>query len=270
MCLHGIGPGLISGLARLLGMRVVVTYHSRNYDHAKWSRIGRLALRLGERTTFRFADKVIVVAAWLEQELALSYAMHRGKLVHIPNGVSELGAEPCYPPSGELEAGFVLAVGRLVPEKGFDYLIRAAQAANVRLVIAGAADHDSAHARDLLASAGDRITFLGRQPRERLRWLYENARLFVLPSFHEGMPLAALEAISCGTPVLLSDIPANRDLALPPDRYFSTGREDILAERLTEAHPSSFRFAQTLRKSFDWDEIAAQTVETLEQVARGD
>src|SRR3546814_15210365 len=63
----------------------------------------------------------------------------------------------------------------------------------------------------------------GVQSRATLKCLYEHCALFVMPSYHEGLPIAALEAASCGARILLSDIPANLELGLEPMNYFPVG-----------------------------------------------
>src|SRR3546814_5182412 len=81
--------------------------------------------------------------------------------------------------------------------------------------------------RALRARASDRVIFLGTQSRSVLKCLYENCSLFVIPSYHEGLPIAALEAASCSAPMILSDIAANRDLGLDSERYFQIGRAHV-------------------------------------------
>ena len=60
--IHAIGPALLAPLARALGLAVVVTHHGEDYRRAKWGRLARAALRLGERCAVRHAERVIVVA----------------------------------------------------------------------------------------------------------------------------------------------------------------------------------------------------------------
>jgi len=51
-------------------------------------------------------------------------------------------------------------------------------------------------------------------------------------NYHEGLPIALLEAMSCGVPVLVSDIPANKEVDLPWKRYFRCGDVDDLKNRI--------------------------------------
>jgi len=269
--IHAIGPGLMTPIARLLGLRTIVTYHSRNYEHGKWGGFAKFMLRQGERMSMTFAQRVIVVAPWLMDELARAYPCHAHKLVYIPNGVPDLPVGQSTTDFG-LEPGYILAVGRIVPEKGLDYFIEAYRRSGSqrKLVIAGDADHSSPYSRELLACADDRVIFTGRVARDALGKLYREAGVFVLPSYHEGLPISALEAAACGVPMLLSDIPANRDVGLPERNYFPAGDAGHLADLLSK-DPSEFSVdSQAITSRFDWDQAARQTMEILSEVgARG-
>ena len=58
--IHGVGPSLVVPLARLLGLRVVVTHHGPDYDREKWNTLAKTILRLGESWGMRFANERIV------------------------------------------------------------------------------------------------------------------------------------------------------------------------------------------------------------------
>src|SRR5260221_4349777 len=108
---------------------------------------------------------------------------------------------------------YVLLVSRLVREKRHLDLIEAFRRADLddwKLVIVGAADHADAYAREVVSVAErtERVVTTGFQSGVALHGLYANAGLFVLPSSHEGLPIAILEALSFGVPVVASDIPA--------------------------------------------------------------
>jgi glycosyltransferase involved in cell wall biosynthesis len=106
--IHGIGPALMTPLARLLGLKVVVTHHGRDYRRAKWGPFARTLLKVGEQLALRFANAVIAVSQTLAAELCAEKPEVVGKVVFIPNGVSTL------PPSAE-GADDPLATWRLEP-----------------------------------------------------------------------------------------------------------------------------------------------------------
>lgn len=264
--IHAIGPALLTPVARALGLKVVMTHHGRDYDRAKWGRVAKAMLRLGERLGLAFANEVIAVAPTLAEDLRRAVPNRAARIHYVPNGAPAL--EPTQTATEVLErfgltAGeYVMTVGRFVPEKGFDYLVRAFRRSGSRrkLVIVGSAIHQSDYATRLSSEADEQVLLIGNQPRSVLRRLYEHADLFVLPSFHEGLAISALEAIQCGTPMLLSDIVPNLDLGLPPGNYFPVGDEDALASALGRPG-SEFAFdVERVRAAFDWTAIAAQTL----------
>ncbi len=265
---HAIGPALMAPLAKSLGMKVIVTHHSRNYLHSKWNKLARRVLRLGEWCAVSFADRVIAVSPSLAEELRERYGSRAKAVAYIPNGAPHFEAAPSAEEQqavldkfGLTSGRFILGVGRLTPDKGFHDLVAGFEQAKTDsvLVIAGKADFEDNYSRALKAHAGDRVIFAGHQDRRTLQSLYRHAGLFVLPSHHEGMPIAALEALSLGAPILMSDIGANLDLELPKAHYFPAGNEGALAARLS-APLENYRFdASALLRRYQWDEIARRT-----------
>jgi len=272
--IHAIGPSLLAPLARALGLRVVMTHHGADYERARWGGFAKLVLRLGERFGVSTAHRIIAVAPSLADRLKSEFPSRAAAIRFIPNGAAALddshSAEDILTRFGLASKGFVLGVGRLVPEKGFDYLIRAFRDSGTdrKLALVGGATHESAFARDLLRQADDQVVFLGPQPRAVLRRLYEHADLFVLPSFHEGLAISALEAANCATPMLLSDIAANRDIGLPAGNYFPVGNERALADQLARPARDFDYNVDEVRSRFDWDRIAGQTLEIYRGLLR--
>jgi len=94
--------------------------------------------------------------------------------------------------------------------------------------------------------------------------LNKAAGLFVLPSYHEGRSIAALEALHAKVPVLLSDIEANIDIGLPAKHYFKAGSREDLAAKLSEDW-QSFGGQDLDLSPFDWELIARATLNELEK-----
>jgi glycosyltransferase involved in cell wall biosynthesis len=169
-------------------------------------------------------------------------------------------------------------VGRHVPEKGFHDLIAAFRKidSDWKLVMVGAADHEDDYSRSLKqqAAAVNNIVMTGFQKGRALGELYSNAGLFVLPSYHEGLPIVALEAMSYNLPMLLSDIPANREV-VSPGETFPVGDVDALAEKLSRfiRNPAEYfekgiheERRKRLETEFNWDIIARKTLEVYASV----
>ncbi len=66
--IHAIGPGLLTPIARLLGLKVLVTHHGADYDRAKWGAAARCMLRAGEWASLRMANGVICVAPSMTEQ----------------------------------------------------------------------------------------------------------------------------------------------------------------------------------------------------------
>ena len=279
--LHAIGPGLLAPLARLLRFRLLFTHHGEDYRRQKWGRGSRLALRLGELLAVRFAHRIITVSKATKTRLCDRFAKQADRIVHIPNGITRMVAEPAssslLAQFGLTRGNYIVTVGRLVPEKAQDLLISAFRQARLdhrepacKLLIIGASDHESAYAQSVIAEADDNIVFAGRQPRDAVLSLNRDAGLFVLPSYHEGLSIAALEALDVGPPVLLSDIEENENIGLPEQHYFRTGSVDDLSKKLeadfdTYAVPAEFNLSV-----YDWDRIARLTLKQIDQIVGKD
>lgn len=274
--IHGIGPALLGPLVRLLGMKLIVTHHGQDFERAKWNSIAKAVLRLGEQCAVRAAHRVIVVSKSVTEELRRQNRRREARIEYIPNGATELPADPTLGDEmaplralGLTPGGYILAVGRLVPEKAFHLLIDAFRAAkpDCKLAIVGRADHDDAYSRKLLAQASNSVVFCGFQKHGVLRSLYRNAGLFVLPSTHEGLPIAALEAANFGAPMVLSDIQANLDIGLNAQNYFASGNVHALATKLRQDFRSFQVDAQEIGRRFDWGAITEATQKVYARLA---
>lgn len=272
--IHAVGPALLTPLARLSGLPVVVTHHGSDYERAKWGWAARIVLRLGEILGGRYASEVIAISKSIA-DLVKRRCDRDPHLIY--NGVripQRSAATDFLQQLGVAPGGYVLTVARFVPEKGLSELLDAFRGINGQrqLVIAGDADHETPYSRKLRqsAAADARVVLTGYITGEPLHQLYSHARLFVLPSHHEGLPIALLEAMSYGLGVLASDISANRELDLPPERYFRCGDirglqegiETLFYKELTATERQAMQ--AKLKERYDWERIAEQTIEVYE------
>ncbi len=269
---QNIGPAFFLPFLRSFGIKTVLTCQSINYRHQKWGRFARLMLRMGEFLGMKFADKVIVVSHATKVFLEEKYG--RRDLEFIPNGVNL----PVLIPTGDtlkkyrlLPKKYILTVCRLVPEKGVHDLIAAYQMLKdpeFKLVIAGDDYYETEYSRNIKesAKANADIVLTGAIFSGALQELYSNAGLFVLPSYYEGLPIVLLEAMSYGASVLISDIPANRELPLPEYRYFLPGDVDTLSKKILKlfnfiSEDEKDKYNKILKEKYSWDRIAKRTFE---------
>ena len=156
----------------------------------------------------------------------------------IPNGIGDLPkpqSDSILQDFGLTPGRYLLTVARIDPQKCQLDLIEAyrrAQPAGWKLALAGGADYASDYSRAVARAAQETpgVVMLGHQKQAALAELYTNAGAFVLPSSHEGQPIAVIEALGYGCPVLLSDIPAHRELGITAGQYFEVGNIGELAD----------------------------------------
>lgn len=269
---HAIGPALLVPFGRMMGLKVVMTNHGPDYDRAKWGGLARRILRTGERFGTRWSNAVIVISRTIAGILDREYGRRDTDLIY--NGVMKpdiIREDDMLVRYGLKKGGYILAVGRLVEEKGFHDLItawRKSGRTDIPLVIAGDADHEDDYSRRLKSMAAEAgVIMTGFVKGSPLAQLYANARLFVLPSYHEGLPIVLLEAMSYRLDALTSDIPANMLSQLNDEDHFVTGDTGSLCEalrrKLATGNAGSRRYDLS---DYDWDVIARRTVEVYEKV----
>lgn len=278
--IHAIGPALVTPLARLLGLKVVFTHHGPDYDRDKWGFLAKNLLKFGECLGCLFANHVIVISDVIKDLIAKKW--HRTKNVSlIYNGVptpdfshdleyfNSLGIE---------ENKYVLGMCRFVPEKHLHDLVDAfilvkkkKEAAgipfNIKLVLAGDTDFEDDYSRSLKKKAREEGVILpGFVRGKKLHSLLTNALCYSLPSSHEGLPIALLEAMSYKLPVIVSSIPANLEVGLPKECYHKVADVDHLAELLEKYIDKPAERIDYDMSSYDWDKVATQVAEVYESL----
>lgn len=290
---HAIGPALLVPYAKMLGMKVVFTHHGPDYDRDKWGFAAKIMLKLGERMGCMFADEVIVISDVIRNLIKRKY--NRVNHVHlIYNGVSkpEICDYPEYFKELGIEKGkYILGMCRFVPEKNLHHLVEAFakiiptpslprgdeyQSSNkgnissptggvgvgCKLVLAGDTDFEDDYSRSLKEMARKNgVVLTGFIKGKKLHSLLTNCLCYCLPSSHEGLPIALLEAMSYGVKVIVSDISANKEVGLPESDYFPVGNVDALAEKLKTVINQPLQHVDYDMKKYDWEKIADQVAD---------
>lgn len=279
--IHAVGPALFTPLARAFGLRVVVTHHVLNYENEKWGFVARSILRLGERAGMIFANGRIAVSVALASRMERIY---RVPVRAIPNGIDRpqtMQSTATLKAFGLTPNRYALTVARIDEQKRQLDLIEAFARASQpawKLAIVGGADYSSGYARAVAKAAHETagVVLLGHQTGDALAELYTHAGTFVLPSSHEGQPIAVLEAMSYGCPTILSDIPPHREIGAASAQFVAVGDVAALAQRLgaTFAARSSRRCdgaeRERLMQRHDWRQIARHTLDVyIAALAKG-
>ena len=269
--IHAIGPALLAPFARLLGMKVVMTNHGPDYDRGKWGKLAKAFLRTGERFGTKASNRVIVISTVIADILKNKYGREDTDLIF--NGVNrpDKSKNTDYIKSLGLEPGkYIVGVGRFVEEKGFHDLIEAYSQLpdkSFKLVLAGDSDHPDAYSEKLKEQARQAgVVLTGYIRGEKMNQIMTNAALFAMPSYHEGLPIALLEAMSYDLDVLVSDIPANTIKELDAKDFFPVGNVDELSKALARKLESAPNRRQHDLSRYDWDHIADQTEELYQQL----
>ena len=164
---HTEGPCVLCGLPKLFGKKVVVTIHGLDHMRQKWGRFASAYIMRGEKAAVRHADSIIVLSKGVKDYFLEKYGR---ETVMIPNGIDPAEIRPADEITKQFglePRDYILFLGRLVPEKGIHYLIRAYKGLRTdkKLVIAGGTSDTDAYVRQLYDMAGDdpSIIFTGFQ-----------------------------------------------------------------------------------------------------------
>lgn len=278
---HTEGPCVLCGLPKLFGKKVVVTVHGLDHMRQKWGRFASWYIMEGEKAAVRHADRIIVLSKGVQNYFLEKYGR---QTVLIPNGIDHsetLPAEKISEQFGLASRDYILFLGRLVPEKGIHYLIRAYQQLHTdkKLVIVGRTSDTDQYVAQLheLAKDNPSIIFTGFQEGDVMKELYSNAYLYVLPSDLEGMPLTLLEAMNYGCCCVTSDIEECAAVIEGCGFTFPHGNADALREVLQDLcdHPkkteeSRENARKVVSAKYTWEEITAQTDALYSEVLKED
>lgn len=269
---HALGPGLPAPVVRYCShARVVLTVHGLDGERAKWGRVARTVLQAAEWMSARVPDATVVVSNALAEYYLEVYSRPTSTIVNGVTAKEPLPPGPTLERLGLIPGRYVLYVGRLVPEKSPDALIRAFRETrtDMSLALVGGSSFTDGFSAEVqrLAHGDSRIVMPGYLYGNELREIYSNAAVFVLPSMVEGLPLTLLEAASYGLPVIASAIPPHVEVLQssgPGQRLVPPDDEAALRHAIEEALSdlaAERRGAKALRShvlaTYSWDVATA-------------
>ena len=269
--IHAEGPAVMSWLPRLMGKHVVVTIHGLDHQRLKWGRFASRYIMQGEKNAVKYADEIIVLSRNVQRYFKDIYGR---ETVYIPNGVNKKPIRPADQIKskwGLEQNSYILYLGRIVPEKGVHYLIKAFKEIRTdkKLVIAGGSSDTGEYMRELkvLAKGDSRIIFTDFVQGRLKHELYSNAYIYCLPSDLEGMPLSLLEAMSYGNCCLTSDIDECTEVVGDKAVTFKKGNVDDLRGQLQTLIDDSRTVgkykavtADYILEKYNWDDVVDKTI----------
>jgi D-inositol-3-phosphate glycosyltransferase len=248
-----------------------------------------------ERALVRDADAVIAECPQDSADLVRLYEADADRLTMVPCGFDPLEFKPTNKAVARAALGLhpdefiVLQLGRLVPRKGIDNVIRSLahlpRHVPARVLVVGGESREPDELRTpeiarlrrvaLDYDVPDRVTFTGHRRRDELRLYYAAADVFVTTPWYEPFGITPLEAMACGTPVVGSEVGGIQysvsngvtGLLVPPNDPAA------LAAKLTELYenPALARAMgragiKRARQMFTWEQVTQQLVDVYESV----
>jgi len=222
--------GLVaSKIKLLLGIPYVITFHALGkirMIHQKENDAFPASRLDIEQMIVQDADYIIAECPQDKQDLIEHYDADPTRITIIPCGFSSHEFSPASKAGARRRLGLhkndvvLLQLGRIVPRKGVDNVIRAMhylkEVPNIKLLVVGGSDEKPDFDRDpefkrlkALAKAEgveDKVVFTGRRNRKQLKYYYQAADFFISTPWYEPFGITPLEAMACGTPVIGSDV----------------------------------------------------------------
>ena len=274
---HGVGNSLFLPWLKVVPGRTVVTIDGPDWERPKWGRLARRVLKLSAKMAVGMADAVITDSLVSQRY----YQDHFGKATtYIPYGadIAAGQASDALAQYGLSERGYLLFVGRLIPDKGVHFLIEAFEGlkTDIKLVIVGDSPLFPEYIAELRSTPDTRIKFLGYVFGEPYRQLCAHAFAYVQPSLVEGTSPALLAAMGAGNCVVVNSIPEN--LETIGDAGLSFARNDasdlrrvlqMLLDRPDMVSDHRAMARQRVAEVYNWDTIALRHEMVYQMVLAG-
>lgn len=279
--IHSVETSFVLPLLRLR-YKVIVTAHGLGSKYPKeynpWGK-GKYFFKACEYPFMHMSNIRTSVSLPDAEFLEKSYGRD---VIYLPNGIQlpELKfGEACeFLARHGLEPGnyMIFTAGRNLPSKGCHYVLQAMEGIDndLPLLVLGNASFDLNYHQLLQSLADDRVRFGGFVADKGMLFaLIKMSRLFLFPTTHEAMSITFLEVAALKTPLIASDIPANRAVLPEQALYFKTGDVDDLREKMIWAldHPREMqevaaRAEVVVREHYQWSNIINQYETLYEEV----
>lgn len=272
---HGKGVWLSTiWLSKVLKKISVITFHETyEYTRLKWFFGGGKLAQWVWNYTIKNADYII----------DLSNTLKLKKTFYIPNGVNIELFKPAKLGTIKKDKKVVLFVGRLDPEKGLEYFIRASEIikqklkGEVEFLIVTSTLLEAKEKLKMVNKLKEKgIEFLENIPYENMPKIYQKADVLVLPSLCEAFPLVNLEAMSCGIPVVATNVGgtpiAVKDglvgFLIPPKDPQAIAEKVIKILENEKLREEMKKNCLEWVKNFTWEKVAQRYLEIYQKISQ--
>ena len=260
-----------TGLGSILIRHKVMTVHDLSFlKNPSWySRAYYWYYKFMTPLAVKTSQHILTVSEFSKSEILGFYPFLKAEKISVVyNAIDRQLFKPLTPsPSHPLTLSpshpFVLCVSSIDPRKNFVRLIEACQGlTGAKLYIVG--KYNRVFSQQMqLDTTSEHIQFLGRVSDDELVRLYNQAACFVFPSLYEGFGLPPLEAMACGCPVLVSDIPVEREVCGDAALYFNPLDPNNILHTITQYLNNADVIKEKMRQKgfenitrFSWEKSA--------------
>jgi len=235
------------------------------------------------------SKKIITVSEQTKKEIIATYKTDPAKIEVVHNGyndvlykkVSDSAAMSKVLEKYGLTSGFMLYVGRLEKKKNIAAMIEAFALLRekhpeikIKLVLVGMAGYGYDEIKYTVEeyNLNSEISALGWVPEDDMPYIYNAARVFVFPSHHEGFGIPVIQALACGVPAVVSDIPVFREVTGECALFFDKDDKNDMAEKMFMALSDENLRQKMITtgyervKNFSWKKCAAETLAVIEKM----
>lgn len=297
------GDFLISRVERKNKVSEADIYHEPNYDkipEGKWKSVANiydlsflncpeyLPERVLQKCKLNLdnilkADRFIVNTEAIKKEVTFSMKIPEERI----DVISLAPSADYYPVNRDSMEGkiyvnkytqseYILCVGTIEPRKNIPVLLKAFRLLrekyrfHLKLILAGEKGWGYEDILKMSHQLGiqDDVIFTGYIDEKTILYLYNYATAVVYPSIYEGFGLPVIEAMSCGVPVLISDIPSLREISGDAAIVFNPSDHEELAHKIEKVLSSEYLMAELRRKGlqkvseYSWDKVVSSTIQT--------
>jgi len=263
--MFGVGNAIFCFPLRIFKKKVIINVDGLDWKRKKWGTFARWYLKISERWAGLFANEVITDSNVIKQYYLNRYNK-RTHMIAYGAYTEKSEKQNFLVKLGLKTNGYILFVGRLVPENCAHHLIKAYNLLNtkLKLVVVGGSSYSSRYVHYLKSKANPNTLFTDYVFGEDYRQIVSNAYIFVESSEVGGTHPALLEAMGMGNCVIVNDIPPNLETIGNAGLSYKGNKEHLdLAEKLNNLieNPDIVKnyrklAVERIKKFYSWELVA--------------